>query len=91
MGSRMTKLVFLSFLTMCCNTLVGQTSTGTIVGQVKDGSGAVLANATVKLTLVAMAPLGTLRRTNQASSVRLLFRQANTRSQSRLKALVTRP
>ena len=65
MGPRMTKLVLLSFLVMCCSKLVAQTSTGTIVGQVTDSSGAVVANARVKLTLIAN---GTTRdtTTNQA-------------------------
>ena len=53
MGPRMTKLVLLSFLVMCYSKLVAQTSTGTIVGQVTDSSGAVVANARVKLTLIA--------------------------------------
>jgi len=78
MGPRMTKLVLLSFLVMLCSKLVAQTSTGTIVGQVTDSSGAVVANARVKLTL-QMAPPGTPRRTRQAISAHPLFHQANTR------------
>jgi hypothetical protein len=53
MVSRRMKLLLLSSLIACSSTLLAQTSTGTIVGQVKDSSGAVLANANVKLTLVA--------------------------------------
>jgi hypothetical protein len=53
MGSGKTKLVLLSFLIMCSSALPAQTSTGTIVGQVTDSSGAVVANARVKLTLIA--------------------------------------
>lgn len=53
MVSRVMKLLLLSSLIVCSGKLLAQTSTGTIVGQVKDGSGAVLANANVKLTLVA--------------------------------------
>jgi hypothetical protein len=38
---------------MCSSALPAQTSTGTIVGQVTDGSGAVVTNARVKLILIA--------------------------------------
>ena len=65
MVSRVVKLLLLSSLIAFSGKLLAQTSTGTIIGQVKDGSGAVLANATVKLTLVAN---GTTRvtKTNEA-------------------------
>jgi hypothetical protein len=90
MGSGKTKLVLLSFLIMCSSALIAQTSTGTIVGQVTDSSGAVVANARVKLTLIAN---GTTRdtTTNQTGDFSApLFHRANTRSPFRLKASQTR-
>src|SRR5271170_766797 len=56
----MKQFLLLALLITCAGHLLAQTSTGTIVGQVKDSSGAVLANANVKLTLVAN---GTTRET----------------------------
>ncbi|HEX4663758.1 MAG TPA: carboxypeptidase-like regulatory domain-containing protein, partial [Terriglobales bacterium] len=53
MASGKTKIALLSFLIMCSGALLAQTSTGTIVGRVTDSSGAVVANARVKLTLTA--------------------------------------
>ncbi|QHN03244.1 TonB-dependent receptor [Granulicella sp. WH15] len=53
MVSRATKLLLLLSFTVCSCFLSAQTTTGTIVGQVQDDTGAVLANASVKLTLVA--------------------------------------
>ena len=53
MHSRFVKIVPFVLSALSTGLLVAQTSTGTIVGQVQDVSGATLPNATVKLTLVA--------------------------------------
>src|ERR1700761_4132690 len=53
MASRFLKLFPLFLFLLCGSHLFAQTSTGTIVGQVQDPSGAALPGATVKLTLVA--------------------------------------
>src|ERR1700722_16269541 len=53
MVSRVLKLMLLSSFLVSCTLLQAQTTTGTIIGTVQDSSGAVLANADVKLTLVA--------------------------------------
>jgi len=52
---RGTKQLLLWFVVVCSGTLFAQTSTGTITGQVQDNSGAALANADVRLTLIANA------------------------------------
>src|SRR6266702_281525 len=64
MVSSVPKLLLLLPLIACSSTLA-QTSTGTIIGQVKDSSGAVVASANVKLTLVAN---GTTRNTKTNDS-----------------------
>ena len=67
MNSTLVKASLALFLLAGSSLLLAQTSTGTIVGQVEDSSGAALANASVKLTLVAN---GTTRdtQTNQEGS-----------------------
>ena len=55
----------LGLFILCSGALLAQTSTGTITGQVQDSSGAVLANADVKLTLIAN---GTTRETKTNDS-----------------------
>jgi hypothetical protein len=67
MVSRVMKLLLLLSLAVLPGTLLAQTTTGTIVGEVQDDTGAALANASVKLTLVAN---GTTRdtRTNGAGA-----------------------
>src|SRR4051794_15154694 len=57
---RFIRRLLLVMCVMYAGGLAAQTSTGTITGQVVDGSGAVLPNAAVKLTLVAN---GTTRET----------------------------
>jgi hypothetical protein len=61
----LTKHLVLWLFIVCSGALLAQTSTGTITGQVQDSSGAALANADVKLTLILN---GTTRETKTNTS-----------------------
>jgi hypothetical protein len=65
MRVRVLQLCFLVLIAWTTRPVCGQTSTGTITGRVEDSSGAALANADVKLLLVAT---GAVRETKTNSS-----------------------